>query len=127
MTMIEKDEYKIWIEQGILIAQFAKGLIVTEEIMKSAIDDRLALFKEQEYPLMIDATLMKYATRKALEYTNKPYTQKGIRAFALLTDNTIIQISGNFYMKYIQRPPHPSRIFTDRRQAMEFLRQFRVA
>lgn len=44
-------------------------------------------------------------------------------ALAMLVDSTLTRVLTNFYFQ-VSRPPHPSRMFTDEAQALEWLTQY---
>jgi hypothetical protein len=120
-----QDEYtEMWIEDGILICVFSSGLIITEEVAIIAVRERIRISNGCTYPALIDATKIQYLTKTAREYLA---TVDGIRYLscsAFLVNNEVQTIFINFFLM-INKPAIPSKIFSDREEAINWLQKFK--
>jgi len=122
---VNKKEYKIWMEEGVIVGQYGENIIVTEEIMQDSFNNRLKNYGHLNTPMLIDTTQMKYVTRSALNFANNPEGQVGITALGILVNNFIFKTIVAFFFNYILKTDHPTMVFTDKKEAIEWLKKFR--
>jgi hypothetical protein len=118
----ESQYVTMWVEEGILCAEFSKGLEMTLEIAKSCVEARIFFSKGKSYPLLVDMTEVKSMTWEARKYMASMGSTL-VKAGALLTRSLLSRTVGNVFLK-IDRPPVPVRLFTSKQNARSWLLQF---
>lgn len=76
-------------------------------------------------PLFVDLASPKGQSREAREYFAKdPVHTQYYTAVALMVSNPISRVLTNFFLG-MNKPVRPTRLFTDKAEALEWLQQFR--
>ena len=115
-----------WNEDKQLVIGECFAAIHSQEKAKENIDaqeqvrDRLGKEKTR---VLIDMSLIKSISRDARMYYANERTASIQRATALLVDSPVSRVIANFFMG-LNRPLSPSRMFTDRTQAIKWLETF---
>ena len=115
------------LENDIVIVTFKRNLVITIEIAEEIVKDRLLFIEGKSYPILADIRIMKSVDKASREYFGSDKGQEGVRAGALLTDSVFSTFLGNFFLKleFFNKSPLPTRLFTDKNEAMEWLKQHR--
>ena len=124
MQEIKTAYSRAWIENNILYGEFFPNIIVDLEIAKVMIDSRLELSQNKEHIFLCDISKIKSVTKEARRYLSTDVGIKGIVAGALIIDSTVSKIIGNFFLS-IDKPPVPTRLFTNKEDALNWLQQFK--
>lgn len=122
--MIENDYVKYEIENEILISTFKcdkLDLKASEEIIKL----RLSFTENTAYRTCADATNIKEFTKEGRDLMSGKDAYTNILAFALITNNPINNMIGNFYLK-IRPHPVPAKIFNSKTAALKWLKQVKI-
>ena len=110
------------IEDGILFGTWADNTHVNLEVAKECVKARLKFQNSISYPALIDMRGVKSASKEAREYMANEGAQL-ITAGALLIDSLLTRTIGNIFLT-INKPPVPSKLFTEEQKAIEWLKQF---
>ncbi len=115
------------LDEGILIITFKGNLVIIEEIAEEIVRDRLLFIEGKSYPILADIRIMKSVDKASREYFGSPKGQEGVRAGALLTDSVFSTFLGNFFLKieFLNKSPLPTRLFTNKEEAIAWLKQYR--
>lgn len=114
------------VENGILIATYAPNLIISLDIAKEMVEERIRFSDGITFPILVDLrglasidTLSRkyFTTERALKYTS---------AGALLVESLISKLAGNIYIT-VDRPALPAKLFTDKNKAIRWLTKFKGA
>jgi len=125
MTGIFENKYMvIKKEEKILDCKFVENLEMDLEIAKICVADRIKFSKGISYPAMIDMSGLRSVTKEAREYMGKEGAAL-ITAGALIVHSPLTQILGNLFLT-LNKPKVPTKIFTDKNDAREWLKQFPV-
>lgn len=119
----EDDLFSCEIIDGVADAVFKVKEEITLEHTKKMVSSRLIFFNGKEYPVLIDLQSIKYSSKEAREYLNSEAGLKGIKAGALLTRSTVAKVFFNLFLKF-GNIPFPARVFTDREEARNWLKQY---
>lgn len=111
------------IENGILIANMSKGLVVDVHHAQKMVDDRILFQNGIEYPVLIRVNGIKFASSKASSFMQKEGL-KGLKAGAFIISNPVEKIILNFLIM-IHRPAIPSKMFTNEKEALKWLQQYK--
>lgn len=82
------------------------------------------LFCGKKFPLLVDARSIHYMTREARDHFSIKNRETVINCFAILVQSPLSRIIGNFFMS-LNKPSVPARLFTDERDALQWLEKFR--
>jgi hypothetical protein len=91
---------------------------------KQIVADRLNVQKGVSYPVFCDAHGIKDSDKPARDYLAKEGSSL-VKAVAVLIDSPVTRVMANFYLA-ISRPIVPTKMFTDKNQALEFLKAFSI-
>ncbi len=120
----ETDYMEIWIEQGIICIVFKKNLILSEEIAKDMVNERLKISNGVIRPLFADISELASVDIKARKYLAGEEAARFISAGAIRVNGLISKLAGNIFLS-VDKPLVPSKLFTDRDKAIEWLKKYR--
>ena len=116
---------KIHIEDGVIITTLKDHAVVDLDEAKVHSEVFSRLTGNRAMPLLVVFGSMKKQTKEARDFFSKdPDHVQTYSAAALLVKNPLAKVFANFYMG-LNKPPKPTRMFTDRDRAMEWLAQFK--
>lgn len=116
----ENDFAEFWTEESVLFFIYKPGVVINLESAKQIVRDRLMVQKNTPYAVFCDMRGIKDSDKAARDYLAKEGSNL-VRAVAVLTDSPVTKIMLNFYLT-ISRPLIPTKMFTDKNQALEFLK-----
>ena len=108
-----------WVENGILHAEY-KAVAIDLPAAITCVALRLSTLNDKSFPAIIDGKKVKSMSKEARNYFASPEGYKHIAATALVLDSAVSKIIGNFFLR-INKPPIPTRIFTDKAEAFRWL------
>jgi hypothetical protein len=127
---MDKQEYfeneytKMWVQDGILFTTYPDNLIITLEIAKECIGQRLEFQRGEIYPMFCDIRPLKDTLPEARAYMSKGDGIKGLSAGAFIIKSQIEKFLFNALFR-INKPPIPGKMFTDPEVALKWLQQFK--
>ncbi|MDX5417985.1 MAG: hypothetical protein LPK09_02130 [Hymenobacteraceae bacterium] len=111
------------LEKGILYCIYDEIEEMDIAIAEVCVRDRLAYVGNYTYPSLFDITKVKQSTKEARDYMANE-GNAGVAASAILVSSPMVKMAANFYIK-VNKPKNPTRMFTDRNEAVEWLKQFK--
>ena len=120
--VINTDDIRMEIKNGLVYAKFKRGKI-DQATAEGIVDLRLSFMEDQVLPAIIDLSAVKEVSREAREALSSPKAGKNIAAIAVIVRNPITRTIANFFLKF-QQPGYPFRLFTDMRQAEDWLSKY---
>lgn len=114
---------EMFIRDGIFQAYFKPLELLDLPTAVLTVNDRLAFFEQQAYPCLFDVTQVKQTTKEARDFMAKEGNQL-VLASAMIVNSPMLKMIANFYIM-VSKPQNPTQLFTDRRQALEWLEQFK--
>ena len=101
---------------------------MAEVTLKEALENSKAVnsFIQQtkkKYPLLIDSRNIKSITKEARDHFAVRNRETSINCFAVLIDSPLSRIIGNFFMG-LNKPSVPAKLFTNEKDALEWLQQY---
>jgi hypothetical protein len=118
----ENDFAEFWMEENVLFFIYKQGITMNLEAAKRVVSDRLSIQKGVSFPVFCDMRGIKDSDKPARDYLAKEGSAL-VKAVAVLTDSPVTRIMANFYLT-ISRPLIPTKMFTDKTQAFEFLKSY---
>lgn len=122
--MIVDGEYaKMWIADGILYFVYKPVCLIDIKRAKVVVHQRLELQNEQTYPIFCDLREVHSAHKEARDYLA---TEGSLmtKALAILVKDEHSLLILRMYL-HTTAVKIPTQIFTDARQALEFLKKFK--
>ena len=92
-------------------------------VAMQTVNDRLNFFQKKSYPSLFDITEVKQTTKEARDFMANEGNDL-VLASAMIVTNPMLKMMANFYIM-VNRPKNPTKLFTDRESALEWLSQFR--
>lgn len=120
MEKIENKFITLWIEDGIVCGLYTRGATIDLEAARRIVADRLALCAGKDYPSLTIANGIKSITKEARDYFSQGDGVRGMTRLAVLTESPISNMIGNFWLQ-INKPTVPTRLFTNREDAIAWL------
>lgn len=114
-----------WLEDGITVQKYKKGLRVSYEIAKILVSERLAVTEGITRPGLADISGLYWTTdSKAMKFLSSPEATKLVSAGGFYISNFAQRMAMRFFQSVSKEPPIPTKIFDNREAAMEWLKQF---
>jgi hypothetical protein len=124
LNYFENDYAEFWTEDDILFFIYKPGIVMNLEAAKLVVADRISIQKSTPYPVLCDMRGIKDSDKPARDYLAKEGSTL-VKAVAVLIESPVTKIMANFYLT-ISRPTVPTKMFTDKAQALEFLKNFKL-
>jgi hypothetical protein len=106
--------------------KYSPYLEINIEIAKEIVNSRLDYSQKKSVYTLIDFTNVKSVTKEARDYMNSPDGGlKGILGGAFLSNSVVATLFINLYLK-VSRPVVPARFFTDKEEAVKWLRKIKT-
>lgn len=113
----------MFVENGIFYMYYKRLELLEINIAKVIVQDRITFKKGISYPSLFDIREIKQSTKEARDYM----ANKGndlVLASAVVVSSPVLRMMANFYIM-VNKPKNPTRIFTDKDDAVEWLSQFK--
>jgi len=119
MVKVENDFISYEIKEGVLFAAYKENVIITEDVAKQVVDDRLKLQDGNSYPALVDCRGIKYASSAGQKILAEQGSE-GMTKIALIVANFALAIMGDFYL-YFSKPKSQTKAFSNKKKAMKWL------
>lgn len=116
-----KDYVKMWIEDGIIHTSYPENQVITLEIAKQIVADRIEYTEGLEYPGLADIRNLSKAEYPAMKYWASEESYSCLSRLAVFSDKRLSKIFFNFWFK-VDKPYKPTKYFTNRGSAYLFLK-----
>lgn len=114
-----------WLEDGITVQKYKKGLRVTLEIAQTLVSERLAVAEGLTRPGLADISGLYWTTdSKAMKFLSSDDATKLVSAGGFYISNFAQRMAMRFFLSVSKEPPIPTKIFDKREDAVEWLKQF---
>jgi hypothetical protein len=114
-----------WLEDGITVQKYKKGLKVTLEIAQTLVNERLAVAEGVMRPGLADISGLYWTTdSKAMKFLSSDDATKLVSAGGFYISNFAQRMAMRFFLSVSKEPPIPTKIFDNREEAVKWLKQF---
>lgn len=118
-----ENEYALfWVENGILFFEYKPDVILTLNVAKRVVADRIQFQNEKSYPVLCDIRGIIDTDKSGRDYL----AQSGsllTKAVGLIVHQKVSITISNFYLD-ISRPTVPTKTFKEEEDAILFLKQY---
>ncbi|MGF1635676.1 MAG: hypothetical protein ACFCUU_01285 [Cyclobacteriaceae bacterium] len=111
------------IEDGIFQCYFKDIDLLDIDTAKSSNEERLVLFNGRELPCFFDISKVKNTTKEARDFIANEGNAL-VLATAILVTSPVLKMMANFFVS-VNKPQNPTKVFTDKESAIQWLKQFR--
>ncbi|MFD2939196.1 DUF7793 family protein [Flavobacterium notoginsengisoli] len=118
----ENQNARFWIEDGILFFEYKPRTAIDLEVAMRVVADRIAFQNERHFPVFCDTRGIASIDKAARDYLAKSGSMLA-KAVALIGSENVSITMSTFYLE-ISRPSVPTRIFTIREEALDYLKSF---
>lgn len=108
-----------YISDSILFYSYKQGVVINLAAAKRIVADRLEMQNERSFAVLCDISGVSDSDKPGRDYLAQ-YGSVLTNAVALLTNSKLLLVMTTFYLR-VSKPQVPTRIFTDRSLAIEFL------
>ncbi|MGS2739644.1 DUF7793 family protein [Sinomicrobium sp. M5D2P17] len=111
-----------WIDRNILYFVYKPNTVIDLDAAITIVADRLKLQKEKSFPVFCDTSGLKEVRKAARDFL----AQEGsalANAVSILAPWYVSRVISVFYIK-VSRPLVPTKTFTDKDKALQFLESF---
>lgn len=119
----ETDYVTMFIQDGIFQCYFKAMNVMDINVADASVKDRLKFFENTAYPCLFDITEVKETTKEARDFMANEGNDL-VLASAMVVNSPMLKMMANFYIM-VNKPKNPTRLFTDRESALEWLNQFK--
>lgn len=118
----ENKQLSIVLTNGILVGTYLAEAIDLK-MAQSVVINRMKLYGEKDYPLLIHMNNVKHVTKDARDYfASKEGCQK-IKSCAIITNSIVTRVIANFFLT-LNKPLVPTKLFTDEESAKQWLSNY---
>lgn len=124
-NFIETDHAQYWIEEGIIHVIYKSNLLISLDIAKKMVAERLKLTAGKTMPLYADIRGLISIDTISRKYLAGEEAIKNLSAGAIHINGLISKLAGNIFIT-VEKPPIPTKLFTDRDKAIGWLEKFKT-
>ncbi|PTX18254.1 hypothetical protein C8N40_10653 [Pontibacter mucosus] len=117
------EHLELFVEDGILLCIYKDIAMVDLAYAQACVRERLEYVRDKTYPSLFDITRIKQSTKDARDFLANEGNEL-VSASAILISSPMLQMTANFYIM-VNKPINPTRMFTDRKSALEWLARFK--
>lgn len=121
---IEFEYFSLWIEGGNIHFVCKPDAIITLDIAKYMIVERLKLSNGIMRPILMDVRNILIIEVKARQFFASKEANHLLSASAILLNNALIRLAINIFI-LIDKPQAPTQLFTDQKLALHWLESFK--
>lgn len=121
---ISNDYTTFWLDEGILQCIYHSSVFLDLEAAEKVLADRIKFQGEKIYPVFCDTRGIRDTDKSARDYLAKEGSFM-ISAVAFLVNPPISQAILDFYIR-TSKPTIPTEVFTEKYEAIKFLKSYRM-
>lgn len=112
---------KIKLNDGIIFCEYEEKLLLTLDMAKKMLADRLEFQQGVSYPIVIVLNGLKAADKETRKFTATEGI-RGITMGAFIVKSTIEKVILNFFLS-VEKPPVPAKAFTTEEDAVQWINE----
>lgn len=123
-SVFKNDYVTLFLKDGIIHAILHPNIVITLNLAKKLLEARLRFSNGITRPLFADMRGAKYIEDEARDFLASEEACRYASAAAILIENYFQKLLANFYLAY-SKPRRPTKIFTEKANAVEWLSTFK--
>ena len=125
-SYLETEDVEMWLENGILVVIFKSHITKADiRFSKQYVKDRFKVLNGVTRPIMVDINELRSTDKESRDYLAGEEASKFLCAGAIVVKSAIAKLLGSLFLS-INKPPFPTRLFTNREKAMKWLEKYRI-
>lgn len=121
---LENEYAEYWIENGILFLVYKRRLVMTLDVAKKIVEDRLKVSNGISRPMFLDGRNFLSTNRETMRYYKTKEVVRFVTGSAFLSGNYLGWLAGNIFLA-LEKPLVPTKLFTDAKKALEWLERYK--
>lgn len=122
----ETEYVKIELINGIIEAAY-KPIYINVEAAQSVLETRGEFTVSQSYPMLLDGVGLLGINKDARDLFSEPIGTLGLTATAIVVKSRLDTFLANFFIKVnVHKSPIPLKLFTDKKEALDWLEQYKI-
>lgn len=121
---IHNEYLEMWIDDYFIYTVYLPNTIVDLKAAKIIYTDRIKLHNGMPYPCYVDAREVKYWTKEARAFQSTVEHNFQVKAFAVHFKSEFQKTILNFYL-FFNKPKTPTKGFTSKDEALEWLKNYK--
>ncbi len=113
-----------WDERGFVRVECKAGVKIGKEEAEMFNQARSSISPLKKHLCFMDASQVSYISRGSRSLAAGKETDNITIAFAIFISSPIGRVLGNFFIQ-VDKPPYPTKLFTDEDQAIKWLLEFK--
>lgn len=123
--VFENEFMRLEWREGVVVGTYKEGPI-TLEMAKEVVKNRLEFTRNNDAPIMINDSGLRSIEKGAREYLSSDEGIQGLKAGALVTNSIFGRHLANFFIRIaVIQPKIPTKLFSNEKEALEWLKQYR--
>lgn len=122
---IENEYAEIWLENGIIHNKFKPNFVITIDVAKKLVAERLKVNANIDRPLFVDLTNFVSIDTESRKYLSKGDAIKNVSAGAFLVGNNPISVFAANIFITVDRPKTPVKVFGNKGKALKWLEKYK--
>jgi hypothetical protein len=123
-SYLENEYAEYWIESGILVLVYKRRLVMTIDVAKKIVEDRIKVSDGISRPLLLDGRNFLSTDRETMRYYKTNEVVRFVTSSAFITGSNLGWLAGNIFLA-LEKPLVPTKLFTDRKKALEWLEKYK--
>lgn len=120
---MENNDFVMLLEDGIFSVSFKRSIKIDYDLAWQLIEARKQLLPHDPCLIILDGNGVTNVSKEARDLFASEEAIEGILAGAFIVNSPLNMVLGNFFIK-ISKPQRPARLFTNKTDAMKWLRTF---
>ncbi len=120
---MENNDFVMLLEDGIFSVRFKRSVKIDYNLACQLIEARKQLRSNTPGLIILDGNGVTNVSKEARDLFVSEEAIEGVLAGAFIVNSPLTVVLGNFFIK-ISKPQRPARLFTDKAEAMKWLRTF---
>ncbi len=122
--VLETDYAQYFVEDNIMTITYATNLVISLDIAKKLVEDRIQFSKGVTMPILVDIRGLASVDTLSRKYFVSPRALENTMSGALLVESMISKLAGNIYIT-VDKPAVPMKLFTNKDKAIAWLKKFK--
>lgn len=112
------------IENGVVHIVYHKDLVISLDVAKDIVENRLRVAGGKTMPLFFDIRGLASIDNVSRKYFSSEYAVKYISAGAFWVESLFSRLAGNIFIR-VDKPAVPTKLFTDKNKALAWLANYK--
>ncbi len=123
MIGMENSDYILELTDGLFYFQFKKNTVIDYKLARYLVETRKRITRNEPFLMLFNGDNITNVTKDARDFFASKEATDGIIAGAFIVNSPLTVVLSNFFIT-ISKPKKPAKLFTDKAEAIKWLRAF---